>query len=216
MFNMNRDFRDEYLVRENKKLREQLQVASALVDRLSSELMTMQHRGDARFGYMSVLEERVRKLEESLEKAKKEGEEGERKNVNAGYLEGDVHFCVPYEGNREYGGGDDVFEVGREDFPVEDDMYEYGELPDDEEEEDDDDDEDDVKVVQKRGGKKQMIIKPKNVPKAGKKEKKEKKPILKKKKAVVEVLDVTPASQAETQEVDNDSQGSDVVFQMNP
>lgn len=215
MFNMNRDFRDEYLVRENKKLREQLQVASALVDRLSSELMTMQHRGDARFGYMSMLEDRVRKLEEGLEKAKKEEEEGERKNVNAGYLEGDVHFCVPYEGKREYGGGDDVFEVGREDFPVEDDMYEFGEIPDDDEEDDDDDDEDDVKIVQKRGGGKQMIIKPKNVPKAGKKEKKEKKPILKKKK-VVEVLDVTPASQAETQQVDNDSQGSDLVFQMNP
>lgn len=164
---MQRDYGNEYLRRQNDKLREQLAVASTLIDELSSEIMTVRERGDSKMGYYGLLEERIKKLEEEVKELKEKKNEKKAENKEGGYLEGDVHFCVPYNGEPDCG-------INQNDYMeplIDDDMYEFEQIPDDEQEEEDESEDDCI------------MVKPKRTKRAGKKE--QKKPILRKKKVVV-------------------------------
>lgn len=165
---MQRDYGNEYLRRQNDKLREQLTVASTLIDELSSEIMTVRERGDSKMGYYGLLEERIKKLEEEVKELKEKKNEKKAENKEGGYLEGDVHFCVPYNGEPDCG-------INQNDYmePLidDDDMYEFEQIPDDEQEEEDESEDDCI------------MVKPKRTKRAGKKE--QKKPVLRKKKVVV-------------------------------
>lgn len=199
MFNMQRDYQDEYLRRQVGQLKDELYVANTLIDTLSGELMTTRERGNTRLGYLGLLDERLKKVEERLSelerKMEEKGKEEQREERRDGYLEGDVHFCVPY-GNQALFPGDDADSLRG----VCDDMYEEEELPDDDPYTNYDDDDDEVEVMV--GPK----PKAKRVTKAGKKEKDKPKPILRKKKpttVVTEVPTQTPISEVLKQEPDS-------------
>lgn len=209
-----RDYTGEYLRRENSKLREQLYVASTLLDELSSEVLTSRQQGDTKMGYLSILEGRLKKVEEEVrvlkekeqEKQKKEEEKKRNDDKKDGYLEGDVHFCVPYGGMEEDNYYNSPFK--REDSElayvpgyIDDSMYEVEELPDDESDESDDDSEEE-----------KVKPKPKRVRKAGKTttKKDDKKPILRKKKLILP--EQTPVSQEGTFKMEPESQDSQVSF----
>lgn len=201
MINMQRDYQDEYLRRQVGQLKDELFVANALIDSLSGELLTSKERGNTRLGYLGLLDERLKKVEEELKEMKKKMEEKkeERKEERKdGYLEGDVHFCVPYM-NQPLFPGDDTNSLSG----VCDDMYEEEVLPDDDMYANFDDDDDEVEVM--------IGPKPraKRSAKAGKKEnEKATKPILRKKKTpiVTEMPSQTPLSVADVLKQEPDSQ----------
>lgn len=206
MINMQRDYQDEYLRRQVGQLKDELFVANALIDSLSGELLTSKERGNTRLGYLGVLDERLKKVEEELKEMKKKLEEKkeERKEERKeGYLEGDVHFCVPY-GNQPLFPGEDANSLEG----INDDMYEEEVLPDDDMYANFDDDDDEVEVMigpqprAKRGAK------------AGKKEKeKTTKPILRKKKTpiVTEMPSQTPLSVSEVLKQEPESQSESQI-----
>lgn len=216
LLKMQRDYSGEYLRRENAKLREQLYVASTLLDELSSEVLTSKQQGDSKMGFLAVLEGRLKKVEDELrelkekeqEKQKKEEEKKRNEDRKDGYLEGDVHFCVPYGGMEDDNYYNSPFK--REDSElayvpgyIDDSMYEVEELPDDEDEESDDDDESEEEKVKP---------KPKRAKRAGKAgvKKDAKKPILRKKKLILP--EQTPVSQEGTFKMEPASQDSQVSF----
>lgn len=215
---MNRNYSEEYVRRENARLREQLQVAHCLIDEMSAELLYMRDEVNKKpdicgvpLNTISVLFQRVKRLETLVDEMKKKSETetvvdpitaSGSNTLVPGYMRGDVSFCVPYDpplledhGGFTYPEEDDAFPDFMKDDP--DVEYEYEVLPDDIDEKDDDDDEDSSENGDFVGFKKTTnAIKPCPVKPGGKgrgkkgvKLEKIKKPVLRKKRAKIDATE---------------------------
>lgn len=216
---MNRNYSEEYVRRENARLREQLQVAHCLIDEMSAELLYMRDEVNNKpdicgvpLNTISVLFQRVKRLENLVDEMKKKSESETvvepittcgSNSLAPGYMRGDVSFCVPYEppllddhGSLNYPEEDNDFPDFMKDDPDVD--YEIDVLPDDEDDKEDDDDDEDssensdfVGFKKPANAVKPCAVKPggKGRGKKGVKLEKIKKPILRKKRSKIEAVE---------------------------